>query len=137
MPETIEFYSNVVEALSAAKKANDLMSARVEQQEKTIQELKAYKASGSENYKGLVGKLASAGFVDRLNERYLKDNVNDDNLSEFLTKLANCIEDSKPATSAGTSPYEVTTVTSTTSSSDKDEYLEKCNKRQREIHAGK
>ena len=133
MPDTIEFYSNVVSALQAAKKANDSMTAMVAKQAKEIEELKAIKV-GSDNYIGLVKKLASAGVVDRLNEAYLTENVNDGNLPEFITKMANVI-DEKPVKQAGNSPYEVTTVK--TGSADKEDYLEKCNKRLREIHAGK
>lgn len=136
MPDTIQFYSNVVNALQAAKKANDIMTAKVASQAKEIEDLKAHKTEGSDNYKELVSKLASAGVIDNLNEAYLKHNVNDGNLPEFITKLASLIED-KPVKQAGNTPYEVSAVTSTATAPTGDKYLEECNKRLRDIHAGR
>ena len=105
MPELNEIFTQVTEALGAADKGYKILSAKVASQSKEIENLKAMKDC-SGNFKTLVDKLASVGVVDEYHAVYLKDNVTDSNVNEFLVKLASAANP-KPSPA---SPYEMSSI---------------------------
>ena len=125
MPELKDIFAQVTDALGAADKGYKILSAKVASQSREIESLKAVKEC-SGNFKVLVDKLASVGVVDECNAVYLKDNVTDTNVNEFLVKLANV---SAPKQTPA-SPYEMSTIPvkgKTDEEQNKD--LEACNQK--------
>jgi hypothetical protein len=125
MPELQEIFSQVTEALGAADRGQKILCEKIASQSKEIERLKATKDC-SESFKGLVDKLASCDVVDDLHAVYLKSNVTDANVNEFITKLANVIA---PAKTAKMSPYEVSNIPVVGKTEPADKELEACNQR--------
>lgn len=130
MPELKDIFTQVTEALGAADKGYKILSAKVASQSREIESLKAVKEC-SGNFKVLVDKLASVGAVDELNAVYLKDNVTDTNVNEFLVKLANVAAPKQ----APASPYEMSTIpVKDASQEEQNKELEACNQKLRALY---
>lgn len=124
MQDIREIFNKVTEALDAADKGQRILVNKVASQEKELKALRSRNCS--ENFRVLVDKLASAGVVDELHAVYLKDNVTDDNVNDFLVKLGDKVAPKE----AAVSPYELTDIPVTVEQpSDGKKDLEKCNNR--------
>lgn len=129
MPDLREIFSKVTEALAAADEGQKILTNKIASQAEEIKHLRETNAC-ADNYRCLVDKLASAGVVDEYHAVYLKDNVTDGNVNDFLTKLANVVE---PKQASAPSPYEVSNIPmATESGTNKD--LEDCNRKLRSLY---
>lgn len=130
MQDLNEIFSKVTEALDAADKGHRILVEKVASQEAEIKTLRGRNCA--EGFRVLVDKLASAGVVDDLHAVYLKDNVTDDNVNDFLGKLSDKITPKE----ASVSPYELSEIPiSTEPTSDKGRKdLEDCNNRLLQLH---
>lgn len=129
MTDVNEIFNKTVDALAAADRAQKAMTSKIASQQEELNALRSIKGC-SGGFKELVAKMASAGVVDELQAVYLKDNVTDNNVNEFLVKLANVVNPRQtPA-----SPYEMSQIPVTEEPPKPDKYLDECNKRLHKLY---
>jgi len=128
MPDIAKLSALSLQALKAAEEVRLLQSSKIASQEAEINRLRSQQ-QGAEQFRALVAKLASVGVVDRLNAVYFDKNVTDENVTEFITKLASAVDTPKQKTTV--SPYEVTGVTE--QSTNRDQAAGDCERKLRDI----